>query len=100
MTTLLAMIEAGDKDSFLLFAVAKEYEKANDDANARSWYEQLRAHDPAYVGLYYHLGKLLERQEETEQALEVYAAGMEQARQQGDQHALGELAGAKMLLED
>ena len=55
---------------------------------------------PNYVGLYYHLGKLYERQEKWDLALDIYRKGMEVARQAGDQHALSELAGAKLNLDD
>lgn len=81
-------------DSFLLHALALEYIKDEDDINARSTFESLLKTDPTYVGSYYHLGKLLERKGENSHAVEIYEKGMEEARKQGDQHALGELRAA------
>lgn len=97
---LKQLLDDSPDDSFLLFAVAKEYEKLGDDQQALHWFEQLHNHDPAYVGLYYHLGKLHERLGQHARAFHTYSEGMEVARQQGDQHALSELAGARLALGD
>lgn len=88
---LLAM---NPEDSFLQHALALEYIKAGDDTAARGVFERLLAHDPGYVGSYYHLGKLLERNGENEQAIKWYEKGMEKAKAAGDNHALGELKAA------
>jgi tetratricopeptide (TPR) repeat protein len=97
---LSKMLEAAPGDSFLLFAIAKEYEKMGNPAEALAFYENLRAQNPAYTGLYYHLGKLYERIGAPEKAVIAYREGMEVARKAGDVHALGELNGARMELED
>ncbi len=60
------------QDAFLQHALALEYIKADDDATARRYFESLLQQNPAYVGSYYHLGKLLERAGETAPALSVY----------------------------
>lgn len=96
---LFLLLENSPADSFLLFAVAKEYEKLDDREKALSYYRRLAEQDPGYVGLYYHLGKLLERCGEWNEALKTYELGMEAARRTGDRHAFGELAAAKMNLE-
>lgn len=82
------------EDSFLRHALALEYIKIGDDGNAREVFEQLLKHDPAYIGSYYHLAKLLERTGESDQAISVYERGMEEAKKAGDNHALGELKAA------
>jgi tetratricopeptide (TPR) repeat protein len=91
---------AQNNDPFLLFAIAKEHEKAQDEEQALSYYERVRKEFPDYVGLYYHLGKLFERLQQTEKAMEAYQQGIALARKIGDQHALGELNSALMLIED
>ena len=53
---MLQLLETAPADSFVLFAVAKEYENAADTAGALEYYQKLHAADPGYVGLYYHLG--------------------------------------------
>jgi tetratricopeptide (TPR) repeat protein len=97
---LLKLLEETPDDSFLLFAVGKEYEKAEDFGNALSHYRRLQAADPDYVGLYYHLGKLLETLERPEEALEAYDAGIAVAKAAGDRHAWSELAAARLELDD
>jgi tetratricopeptide (TPR) repeat protein len=97
---LLQLLETSPADSFVLFAVAKEYEGAGDAAKSLEFYEKLRATDPAYVGLYYHLGKLFEQKKDFEKAISTYKQGIEAARKAADFHALSELQGALLNLED
>lgn len=87
-------------DSFLIFAIAKEYEKRKELNEALQQYRLLEEKDPNYVGTYYHLGKLLEAKEDFVAAFNTYKQGMKIAKAQGDQHALSELAGAKLNLGD
>lgn len=96
---LLGMLEEQPRDPFLFFAIAKEHEKGGDYSAALDWFSQLRAHNPGYTGLYFHLGKLHERLEDPEAARAVYEAGIHFCRQAGDQHALSELQGALMNLD-
>ena len=87
-------------DSFLLFAIAKEYEKAAENELAKEYYKRLVSEFPDYVGTYYHFGKLLEKSTETDAAIEIYNKGIAIAKALGDQHAWSELAEAKLNLED
>jgi Tfp pilus assembly protein PilF len=77
-------IQSDPTDSFLLHALALEKIKNGDDATARNLFEELLTREPEYVGSYYHLGKLLERNGETMLAIEWYKKGMEAARIAGD----------------
>lgn len=97
---LLQFLEEHPNDNFILFAIAKEYEKMGDDDQALSYFEKLQAENDQYVGLYYHLGKLWERKSDPARAFRTYSRGMEVARKVGDQHALSELAGARLILGD
>lgn len=96
---ILQFLKESPDDSFLLFALAKEYEKVNDLNAALLTYEQLRTVDQEYIGLYFHLGALLEKLDRKLDALEVYDAGIEITRRLGDAHALGELRSVRMNLE-
>jgi tetratricopeptide (TPR) repeat protein len=87
------------EDEFLLFAIAKEYEKLGNEEKAKEYYLKLATDHTSYVGTYYHLGKLYERDEDFELATEVYEKGMEVAKAVGDKHAFGELRGAHEMLE-
>lgn len=91
---LKEFLKANPADSFIQHALALEHIKQGDDAEARRLFEELLGRDPAYTGSYYHLGKLLERNGETEAALRWYEKGMEQAKITGDRHAYGELRAA------
>jgi tetratricopeptide (TPR) repeat protein len=87
-------------DAFILFALSKEHEKLGNEALALEFYQKIEQTTPQYVGLYYHLGKLYERQNDREKALMTYKKGIEVARSERDFHALSELQGAKMNLGD
>ncbi len=96
---LKGLLEDSPNDPFLLYAIAKEYEGLGSVEEALRQYKALTDLHPDYVGTYYHYAKLLEKQEETEEALSIYEKGMFVARKIGDTHALGELSNAKMNLE-
>ena len=95
---LQSFLKDQPNDPFLLFAIAKEYESHDDKQTALTHYLHLRATTPQYVGLYYHLGKLYEKLEQTAEAIDTYKTGMVVAKQEKDMHAYNELAGAKMNL--
>ena len=88
------MLEENPADSFLQHALALEYIKAGNDAEARKLFENILQREPGYVGSYYHLAKLLERQGDEDAAISVYKKGMDAAQLAGDQHAFNELRSA------
>ena len=100
LNALLEMLRLDPTDAFLLFALAKEHENANDDATALSYYLQCGEYNPDYVGLYYHLGKLHERATEYDTAAATYTRGMTVAKAANDRHAHNELAMALDALEE
>lgn len=79
------------QDSFVQHALALEYVKAGDDAEARKLFETILGRDENYIGSYYHLAKLLERNNERENAMKWYEKGMLKAKETGDMHAYNEL---------
>ncbi len=91
---LKQFLQTNPHDSFIQHALALEYIKLGDDNTARKLFEELLEREPSYVGSYYHLGKLLERNEETYAAIKWYEKGMEEAKRAGENHAFGELRGA------
>jgi tetratricopeptide (TPR) repeat protein len=95
-----AMLIDSPTDAFLRFALAKEYEKEGADAGAREIYEALLADQPEYIGTYYHLGKTLERLQEPAAAWQVYSVGIKITKRLGENHAMRELAGARLELGD
>ncbi len=87
-------LAATPNDCFLNHALALEYVKQGDEASARLHFELNHTNDPAYVATYYHLGKLLERVQDTERATAIYEQGMAQAKAAKDMHSYNELQAA------
>jgi Tfp pilus assembly protein PilF len=81
-------------DSFLKHALALEYIKSGDDAEGQKLFEAILERDPGYVGTYYHLAKLLERNGDNDGAIKIYEKGMEEAAKTGNKHAYSELKSA------
>ena len=91
---LKEFLKANPQDSFVQHALALEYIKLGDDEAAQSLFEEILNREPGYVGSYYHLAKLLERNDKTDEAIKWYEKGMEETKKAGDIHAFGELRGA------
>src|SRR3954469_6557705 len=91
---ILALLKESPHDNFLRHALALEYIKLGDDVSARNLFEEILTQSTDYVGSYYHLAKLLERNGETDLAMEWYKKGMQAARQAGDKHTFNELQSA------
>lgn len=87
-------LRADATDSFLQHALALEYIKLGDDAEAENLFREILQREPSYVGTYYHLAKLLERRGDTGGAVAVYEPGMEAAKKAGDNHSYNELRAA------
>ncbi|WEK33605.1 MAG: hypothetical protein P0Y53_14025 [Candidatus Pseudobacter hemicellulosilyticus] len=96
---LRSFLAASPRDPFLNHALALELMKLGDDTGARQVLEQLLTHDPSYIGSYYHLARLLERQGERQLAIDWYQKGMTAARAARDMHAYNELQAAFEDLE-
>ena len=97
--TLLAFLKDDPEDSFVIFALAKEYEKVGTKKKAIDTFVKLKELDPNYVGLYYHLGALHEELGDKEKAIKTYEEGIAIAKKLADFHALSELHNAKTNLE-
>jgi|SRR5690242_19240689 Tfp pilus assembly protein PilF len=91
---LKEFLASNPDDSFVQHALALEYVKTGDDAEARKLFENILNTDENYIGSYYHLAKLLERNDEKESAIQWYERGMLKAKENGDMHAYNELMAA------
>ena len=85
------MLVAHPGDSFLQHALALEYIKIEEDEKAKKLFQNLLQENENYVGSYYHLAKLLERNDNIIDAKEVYERGMLKAKECGDMHTYNEL---------
>ena len=97
---LKSLLEASPNDSFLQHALALENIKVGEDEEAKKLFETILEREPGYVGSYYHLGKLLERNNEMEASIIVYKNGMAQAKAAKDNHSYNELQAALEDIED
>lgn len=97
LSTLLDYLRDDPDDPFVRYALAQEYLKRGEAAEALRMFEALAAEQPDYVGTYYHLGKLYEALGRTDEAVRTYQSGIEAAAQSADTHARAELQSA--LLE-
>jgi len=97
---LKEFLQKDPHDAFVKHALALEYVKLGEEAVARRLWEEILERDPAYVGSYYHLGKLLERTGEKELAIRWFEQGMQAARAAGEKKAYNELMAAYEELTD
>jgi predicted Zn-dependent protease len=98
MSQIEAMLADDPGDPFLRYALAMEYVSAGDDVAAADQLLSLTAETP-YVPAFLQAGQVLARLNRFEQACEVLKKGIETARQQGESHAEGEMAGLLSSLE-
>ena len=91
MEKLKEYLAAQPQDSFLQHALALEHLKIGQESEALNLFTSILNRDPDYIGSYYHLAQLLQRQGKKEEALYWYQQGMTRARALGDKHAYNEL---------
>jgi tetratricopeptide (TPR) repeat protein len=96
---LLAFLKESPEDAFLNYALATEYVGLGDDGKAEVIFRELLEKQPDYVATYYHLGKLMERKSEKEEAISIYEKGIEKAKKLGERHSLSELQSALLELQ-
>jgi Flp pilus assembly protein TadD len=98
MEQLEALLADDPGDPFLRYGLAMEYVSAGDDATASDHLTRL-ASDSAYVPAFLQAGQVLARLNRFAEACDVLRRGIAAARQQGDSHAEGEMAGLLSNLE-
>ena len=88
------MLQASPNDNFLRHALALEFIKEKNDDDAKHLFLAILNESPDYVGSYYHLAKLFERNGDTEEAIVWYEKGMAATKKANDNHAYNELQSA------
>lgn len=91
---LAESLQKNPDDSFLKFALALELLKKDDVTKAKVLFESVLRQDPDYLGVYYHLGKLYERQGRFEDAKKMFSDGLKVALVQQDDRTALELKDA------
>ena len=96
---LKEFIAADPKDFFSRHALAMEYIKTGSEEEAIQLLMNIISENPAYIGSYLHLGKLLEKCGNADKALDIYTTGIEEAIKLNDNHARSELQTAIDLMD-
>lgn len=81
-------------DCFLNHALALEYIKLGNDEAAKKLFEHNLTTDSKYIATYYHLGKLWEREGNSNEAIKTYETGMALAKEANEMHTYNELQAA------
>ena len=92
-------LAADPDDSFSRYALALEMEKAGDADGAIAHLNEVIRRDDTYVAAYYHLGRLLTKAGDEEEARAVYKRGLEVAAKAGDQKTRQEIQEALTMLD-
>ncbi len=91
LNRILAMLNEGGDQTFLLFAAAKEYEALGDIEAAINHYHRVLTLDKSYIGAYYHLAAAYQQDGQPARATETAHAGILLAQSLGDSKNESEL---------
>jgi len=94
------MLKTEPNDSFLNYALALEFAKANEVHKAIELIENVLLREENYLGAYYQLGKFYEQIQDLPKAIATYTKGIVIAKSIKNNKALGELNEALWMLED
>ena len=97
---LMNMLKESPNDSFLIYALALEKNKAGNSNEAIKDLEKLIIEVPDYLASYYMLGKLYEEHFNNENAVKTYMAGIVIANKLGNRKTTNELREALQQLTE
>ena len=87
-----AMLVDDPTDIFLRYSLAMELEKAGNNDASLAKLGELTNESPPYVPAFFMASQQLVRLSRVKEARTMLRNGIEQARQQGDSHAAGEMS--------
>ncbi len=87
-----AILREEPDDDFLRYSLALEYEKENNHERSLQLLAELTAGATPYVPAFFMSGQQLAKLGRVFEARRFLRDGIEHARQQGDQHAAGEMS--------
>ena len=91
---LKGFLDENPDDSFSRYALALEYVKLQEFANARREFETVQEKDPDYLATYYQLGQLYMKLGLGHEAEKAFRTGIAVAIKQRDDHTRSELEAA------
>ncbi len=89
---LQQMLAENPEDTFLQYALAMEMGNAGQDEEGLRLFRGLMASEPPYVPAFFMAGQKLASLQRFDEARDVLRSGIDQARQQNDLHAAGEMS--------
>jgi thioredoxin-like negative regulator of GroEL len=98
MEQIEALLAEDPTDAFLRYGLAMEFASAGDDPVAADHLMRLISNTP-YVPAFLMAGQILNRLNRVDEACAVLRRGTEAAREQGNSHAEGEMAGLLASIE-
>ena len=99
MEQLQKLLQKTPGDTFLLYAIALEYKKADRAEEALDYLDRVIRADPGYCYAYHQKGLVHESRNDLAAARLAYREGIEAATRKGDLHARSEIEGALSLIE-
>jgi hypothetical protein len=81
----------GSTDPLVWYGLALEYSSLERPDDALATFEKLKAINPRYVPMYLMCGQMLAKAGKNAGAKSWLETGIQEARAQGNQHALGEM---------
>lgn len=94
------MLEKDPNDVFLNYALAMEHLSTSDFTDAEKQFKKVLDINATYLPCFYQLGQVNEKLGNNEEAISYYKQGVELAKSQNNNKALGELNEAIWMLED
>jgi predicted Zn-dependent protease len=90
---LESLLDERPDDPFVIYALAREYEKNTGTMQALMMYEHLVNSHPDYIATYYHYARLLYTAGNKAEALKLLQQGIERGTQLKEMHSVGEMRG-------
>jgi tetratricopeptide (TPR) repeat protein len=100
LAKLLSLFAADPGDTFVLYGIAQEHNKAGEHAKAIEFYDLALASDPAYCYAYYHKAQSQRAMGDLAGARQTALEGVQAAHKAGDGKALSELTNLQVELSE
>jgi len=94
LAALETLVDQDPGNTFTRYALAMEYSRLGEFAQAVEHYQKVIETNPGYLAAYFHQGQALEKAGRIEEARGAYRLGIDAATRAGDFKTLSEIEGA------
>lgn len=91
LSQLRNLLDKDPLDAFCMYGIAMEYSKSGNHTEAIAWFDRTMEVDPAYSYAWYHKARVQEQSGDPIGARQTLEAGIIQADEIGDTHAVEEM---------